>query len=55
MTLKNQVQLITYPDSLGGGLKQLHQVLHGPLDGLFAGGFTFFRLFRPRGTAASLL
>ncbi|MDF9843642.1 MULTISPECIES: sucrose phosphorylase [unclassified Paenibacillus] len=38
MTLKNQVQLITYPDSLGGGLTQLYQVLHGPLDGLFAGG-----------------
>ncbi|MEK4514722.1 sucrose phosphorylase [Paenibacillus sp. FSL H8-0122] len=38
MTLKNQVQLITYPDSLGGDLKQLHQVLHGPFAGLFAGG-----------------
>ncbi|QUL53307.1 sucrose phosphorylase [Paenibacillus tritici] len=38
MTLKNQVQLITYPDSLGGDLKQLHQVLHGPFADLFAGG-----------------
>ncbi|MEK4850752.1 sucrose phosphorylase [Paenibacillus sp. FSL H7-0756] len=38
MTLKNQVQLITYPDSLGGDLKQLHQVLRGPFAGLFAGG-----------------
>lgn len=27
MTLKNQVQLITYPDSMGGNLKTLHQVL----------------------------
>ncbi|MEK5491764.1 sucrose phosphorylase [Paenibacillus sp. FSL R7-0297] len=38
MTLKNQVQLITYPDSLGGDLKQLHQVLRGPFADLFAGG-----------------
>lgn len=27
MTLKNQVQLITYPDSMGGNLKTLHDVL----------------------------
>lgn len=38
MTLKNQVQLITYPDSLGGDLKKLHQVLRGPFADLFEGG-----------------
>ena len=27
MTLKNQVQLIVYPDSLGGDLVELHYVL----------------------------
>jgi sucrose 6(F)-phosphate phosphorylase len=27
MAVKNQVQLITYPDSLGGDLKTLNQVL----------------------------
>lgn len=52
MTLKNQVQLITYPDSLGGDLKQLHQVLRGPFAGLFAGGFTSFRPSPLQGTAA---
>jgi sucrose phosphorylase len=36
--LKNQVQLITYADRLGGGtLDALHQMLKGPLAGLFAG------------------
>lgn len=38
MTGKNQVQLITYPDSLGGDLKALHQVLQNHLRGLFGGG-----------------
>lgn len=38
MALKNQVQLITYPDSLGGDLKTLHQVLTGRLSGVFGGG-----------------
>ncbi|MGN7761302.1 sucrose phosphorylase [Paenibacillus sp. 22594] len=38
MTLKNQVQLITYPDSLGGDLKKLHQVLRKQFAGLFEGG-----------------
>lgn len=38
MTLKNQVQLITYPDSLGGDLKKLHQVLRKQFTGLFEGG-----------------
>ena len=30
-------QLLTYPDSLGGGLPQLNALLDGPLDGLFHG------------------
>lgn len=38
MTVKNQVQLITYPDSLGGDLKKLHQVLDNYFPGLFEGG-----------------
>lgn len=36
--MKNQVQLITYPDSLGGNLTALNQALTGPLQGLFQGG-----------------
>lgn len=36
--MKNKVQLITYADRLGGGnIKQLHQLLKGPLAGLFGG------------------
>ncbi|MFE8646483.1 sucrose phosphorylase [Sphingomonas sp. NCPPB 2930] len=36
--MKNQVQLITYVDRLGGGgLETLHQLLCGRLQGLFAG------------------
>ena len=38
MTLQNQVQLITYPDSLGGDLKQLDFVLRNYFAGLFPGG-----------------
>ena len=30
-------QLLTYPDSLGGGLSALRELLEGPLDGLFRG------------------
>jgi sucrose phosphorylase len=30
-------QLLTYPDSLGGGLPQLNALLDGPLEGLFHG------------------
>jgi sucrose phosphorylase len=30
-------QLLTYPDSLGGGLPQLNSLLDGPLEGLFHG------------------
>jgi sucrose phosphorylase len=36
--MKNNVQLITYADRLGGGdLKMLHRLLKGPLAGLFGG------------------
>lgn len=36
--MKNQVQLITYTDRLGGGnLRDLHRLLTGPLGGLFGG------------------
>jgi len=36
--VKNQVQLITYPDSLGGDLKKLDFVLNKYFPGLFSGG-----------------
>ncbi len=36
--MKNQVQLITYVDRLtGGGLRDLHELLAGPLAGVFGG------------------
>jgi sucrose phosphorylase len=36
--MKNQVQLVTYADRLGGdGLQALHRLLKGPLAGLFGG------------------
>ncbi|OMF28172.1 sucrose phosphorylase [Paenibacillus sp. FSL H8-0259] len=38
MTLKNQVQLITYPDSLGGDLKTLKEVMYSHFTGVFKGG-----------------
>ncbi|MGG2134709.1 sucrose phosphorylase [Bacillus sp. S2(2024)] len=38
MTVKNQVQLITYPDSLGGNLKALNHVLHQHFLDIFKGG-----------------
>jgi sucrose phosphorylase len=38
MKVKNQVQLITYPDSLGGDLKKLNYVLDKYFPGLFTGG-----------------
>ncbi len=37
MSIRNQVQLITYPDSLGGDLRALYATLEGPLAGLFGG------------------
>lgn len=36
--MKNQVQLITYPDSLGGNLEALHRVLGTSFPGAFPGG-----------------
>jgi len=38
MVVKNQVQLITYPDSLGGDLKKLNFVLEKYFPDLFSGG-----------------
>lgn len=38
MNIKNQVQLITYPDSLGGDLNSLSKVLNEYFDGIFPGG-----------------
>jgi len=38
MKVKNQVQLITYPDSLGGDLQKLNYVLDTYFPGLFTGG-----------------
>ena len=38
MTVKNQVQLITYPDSLGGNLKTLHNMLESYFPNVFKGG-----------------
>ena len=38
MAVKNQVQLITYPDSLGGNLKTLNQVLSTYFPNTFKGG-----------------
>ncbi len=45
--MKNQVQLITYVDRLsGGGLRDLHTLLAGPLAGLF-GGVHLLPFFHP--------
>lgn len=38
MTIHNQVQLITYPDSLGGSLQTLNQVLNEHFADIFKGG-----------------
>jgi sucrose 6(F)-phosphate phosphorylase len=38
MTVRNKVQLITYPDSMGGDLKSLGQVLENYFADLFIGG-----------------
>ncbi|RCX20729.1 sucrose phosphorylase [Fontibacillus phaseoli] len=38
MAVKNQVQLITYPDSLGGDLRSLHRVLSMHFSDVFKGG-----------------
>ena len=38
MSVRNQVQLITYPDSLGGNLENLNEVLQNEFADLFPGG-----------------
>jgi sucrose phosphorylase len=38
MSVKNKVQLITYPDSIGGDLKSLHHHLNTHFSGVFEGG-----------------
>ncbi|MFC5407159.1 sucrose phosphorylase [Cohnella soli] len=38
MTVKNQVQLITYPDSMGGNLKALNEMLLKHFPDIFKGG-----------------
>lgn len=38
MPIKNKVQLITYPDSLGGDLKTLHEVIETHFPNAFQGG-----------------
>jgi len=45
MGFRNQVQLITYPDSLGGDLKALHRLLSTHLAGLFPGGVHILPFF----------
>jgi len=46
--VKNQVQLITYADRLGGGsISDLHRLLTGPLAGLF-GGVHILPFYYPR-------
>jgi sucrose phosphorylase len=44
--MKNQVQLIAYADRLGGTLRGLHELLRGPLTGLF-GGVHLLPFFHP--------
>jgi len=44
--MKNAVQLICYADRLGGTLRGLHQLLKGPLAGLF-GGVHLLPFFHP--------
>lgn len=38
MSIKNQIQLITYPDSLGGNLRTLDELLRRHFAGIFIGG-----------------
>jgi len=49
MTVKNQVQLITYPDSLGGNLRTLNYVLETYFPGLFKGGIHILPSFPSSG------
>ena len=38
MEVKNKIQLITYPDSLGGDLSQLKNILNQHFKDIFQGG-----------------
>ena len=49
MAVKNKVQLITYPDSLGGNLKTLNSVLNKYFPNTFKGGMSSMRCWRPMG------
>src|SRR5688572_3199024 len=44
--MKNQVQLIAYADRLAGDLRGVHDLLRGPLNGLF-GGIHLLPFFHP--------
>ena len=55
MRVKNQVQLITYPDSLGGDLRSLNHVLDTYFPGLFTGGVHILPPFPSSGDRVLLL
>ena len=46
MAVKNKVQLITYPDSLGGDLKTLNNVLTKYFPKTFNGGIHILPIIR---------
>lgn len=54
MAIHNQVQLITYPDSLGGNLQTLNHVLDEHFSDIFKGGIHILPPFPPRATGALL-
>ncbi len=47
--IKNKVQLITYPDSLGGDLRALNEILQKYLKDIFTGGIHILPPFRASG------
>lgn len=47
MSLKNKVQLITYPDSMGGNLRTLSEMLTKHFSDIFAGGVHILPLSPP--------
>jgi sucrose phosphorylase len=49
MSVKNQVQLITYPDSLGGDLRALNKILSEYFADIFKGGVHILPLFPSSG------
>lgn len=54
MAIHNQVQLITYPDSLGGNLQTLNHVLDEHFSDIFKGGIHILPRFPPLETGALL-